>query len=235
MLIFPAIDIYEKQAVRLYKGDYAQKTVYGEPIFFAEKFVEAGAKCVHLVDLEGAKSGATPNADVIAKIKKTTGLFCEVGGGIRTLDVVNAYFDVGVDRVIIGTAAVENRDFLQKALSIYGERISVGVDISDGYVAVKGWTQKSSVKADDMFKDMSDLGVKTVICTDISRDGAMLGSNRALYRDLSSYNLNIIASGGVSSIEDVVELKNVGVYGAIIGKAYYLGAIDLKEALEVAK
>lgn len=235
MKLFPAIDIFEKQAVRLYKGDYAQKTVYGEPLYFAERFAEAGAKHIHLVDLEGAKSGATPNKDVVAKIKKATGLFCEVGGGVRTLDVVKAYFDEGVDRVIIGTAAVEDRAFLEKSLTLFGEKIAVGVDLRDGYVALKGWTIDSLVSADEMFKDMSALGVKTIICTDISRDGAMMGSNRSLYRDLSKYGVDIVASGGVSSLEDVEELKKIGVYGAIIGKAYYVGAIDLKKALEVAE
>ena len=236
MLIFPAIDMYKKQAVRLYKGDYAQMTVYGEPLTFAEKFAEAGAACVHLVDLEGAKTGETPNFDVVRAIKKNFPLFCEIGGGIRSIDVMKKYFDIGVDRVILGTAAVENKEVLYEALSLFGERIAVGVDVADGYVAIKGWTEKSSVTAEKMFADMRSVGVKTIICTDISRDGAMKGTNREMYAKISKeYDLDVVASGGVSTVEDVKALSDMGMYGAIIGKAYYTGAINLKDALEVAK
>ena len=237
MVIYPAIDLYEGKAVRLFKGDYAQMTVYNDdPVAVALDFKAAGATHIHLVDLEGAKSGQTPNLATVCAIKKAAGLFCEIGGGVRSMDVVKAYLDAGVDRVILGTAAVTDEAFLKAAVAAYGEKIAVGIDIKDGYVAIKGWTEKSREKAMDFCGKMEQLGVRTIICTDISRDGAMQGTNHELYRELSErFDLNIIASGGVSSIDDVRKLAAMNIHGAIIGKAYYTGAIDLKEAIEVAK
>lgn len=237
MNIFPAIDLVGGKAVRLFKGDYAQMTVYNEnPLEVARAFEAAGAKYIHLVDLEGAKSGVPANLDTIKNIVENTNLFVEVGGGIRNMEIAKAYLSIGVDRVILGTAAVTDEAFLKAALAQYGSRIAVGVDLKDGYVAIKGWTEKSTQTAADFFAKMQVLGVKTVICTDISRDGAMQGTNRELYRQLSrQYTIDLIASGGVSSMDDVVALKEMGLYGAIIGKAYYIGAIDLKQAIEVCQ
>ena len=237
MLIYPAIDLFGGKAVRLFKGDYAQMTVYNDnPVAVAEDFQQQGASCIHLVDLEGAKSGATPNMETVCAIKKATGLFCEIGGGIRSMDVIEKYLSAGIDRVILGTAAVTDEVFLKQAVSVYGEKIAVGIDIKDGYVAIKGWTEKSQEKAMDFCEKMRDLGVKTLICTDISKDGAMQGTNHGLYEELSrKLDLKIIASGGVSSLEDVTRLAKMDIHGAIIGKAYYTGAVDLKQAIEVAK
>jgi len=237
MLIFPAIDLYDGKAVRLYKGDYAQMTVYSEdPPALARDFYEAGATCLHLVDLEGAKTGETPNLDTVRRIRAAAPLFMELGGGVRSMDVVETYLNAGIDRVILGTAAVTDPGFLREAVSRYGERIAVGVDIRDGRVAIKGWLEKSERDAFDFCREMQALGVKTLICTDISRDGAMQGTNRALYGELSkALDLSIVASGGVSTLEDVKALRALDLYGAIIGKAYYTGAIALREALEAAK
>ncbi len=236
MKLFPAIDLYDKKAVRLYKGDYSQMTVYSEnPAEIALDFKAQGAKNMHIVDLEGAKTGDTPNLETIKKIISSTDLFAEVGGGIRSLEVIEKYISAGVQRVILGTSAVTDREFLVEALKRYGDKIAVGVDIKDGFVAIKGWTEKSSLEAFEFMKELESLGVKTVICTDISKDGAMQGTNHELYKKLSeNLSLNVIASGGVSSIEDIKRLKSLGVYGAIIGKAYYVKALSLKEAIEVA-
>ncbi|MBR4953463.1 MAG: 1-(5-phosphoribosyl)-5-[Oscillospiraceae bacterium] len=237
MLIYPAIDLYEGKAVRLYKGNYAEMTVYSNtPAEIALDFVKQGASCIHLVDLEGAKSGTTPNLETICKIKEVSGLFCEVGGGIRSMEVVERYLGAGIDRVILGTAAVTDNAFLAEAVGKYGAKIAVGIDIKDGFVAIKGWTEKSELNAFEFCEKMQNLGVKTLICTDISKDGAMQGANHELYRELSEkFDMQIIASGGVSSIEDVEKLAALDIHGAIIGKAYYTGAIDLKNAIEVAK
>ena len=237
MNIFPAIDLYGGQAVRLYKGDYAQMTVYDpDPLNTAKKFEAAGAKYLHMVDLEGAKSGGTPNADTIRRIVENTDLFVELGGGIRAMEVVDAYLSMGVRRVILGTAAITGGDFVKRAVDKYGDAIAVGADVRDGMIAIKGWTENSDMTLDGFMEKFQRLGVRTVICTDISRDGAMRGTNRALYADLQKrYHMDIIASGGVSTLEDVRALGAMGLYGAIIGKAYYTGAIDLREAIEVAQ
>ncbi|MBQ9743068.1 MAG: 1-(5-phosphoribosyl)-5-[Ruminococcus sp.] len=237
MIIYPAIDLYDGKAVRLYKGDYDQMTVYSEnPAEVAQKFSEAGATHLHLVDLEGAKLGHPGNLETIKRIIDKTDLFTEVGGGIRNIETVQAYISIGVDRVILGTAAVNDEEFLKEALRLYGEKIAVGVDLKDGYVAIKGWTEKSALSAEEFLTKMENLGVRTVICTDISRDGAMQGSNNQLYKKLSTeYNIDFIASGGVSTMDDIKTLSDMGMYGAIIGKAYYIGAIDLKEAIEVTR
>lgn len=236
MYIYPAIDLVGGKAVRLYKGDYAQMTVYQDnPLAVAKDFQAAGAKYIHLVDLEGAKSGKPENLPTIRKIVEQTDLFVEVGGGIRDLATVETYLAIGVNRVILGTAAVKDPAFLEAALERYGEKIAVGVDVKDGFVAIHGWTETSQYSADTFFARLEKLGVKTVICTDISKDGAMQGANLAMYQALAdAYHMDLIASGGVSSLEDVKALRKLHLHGAIVGKAYYLGAIDLKEAIEVA-
>ena len=237
MLIFPAIDLLEGEAVRLYQGDYNKKTVYNtDPLEVAMDFKNQGATCIHLVDLEGAKSGETANIETVLRIKKEAGLFCEIGGGIRDMKTVARYLDSGLDRVIIGTAAVTDKAFLKEALREYGEKIAVGIDIKDGSVAIKGWTSDSGLDAFSFFGNMVEEGVRTVICTDISKDGAMMGTNRELYKELSGrFGIDITASGGVSSIEDIRALRAMNLYGAIIGKAYYTGAVSLREAIEEAK
>ena len=236
MNIIPAIDLIGGKAVRLVKGDYDKVTVYSDdPAAVAESFERAGAKYLHVVDLDGAKDGTTANFETIKKIIERTDLSVEVGGGIRTLERVRQYIDIGVDRVIIGTAAVTDPDFLSEAVSLYGEKIVVGVDIKDGFVAIKGWLEISELSCKEFCKKLEDLGVKTIICTDISKDGMMSGTNRELYRELyDEFELNIIASGGVSSMEDIAVLSNMGLFGAIVGKAIYTGAIELSEAIKLA-
>ena len=235
MNIFPAIDLFDGKAVRLLKGDYEKMTVYSEnPIEIARDFEQKGAKYIHMVDLEGAKDGSTPNLNIVKQIANETSLFVEIGGGIRNIETVKTYLENGVDRVILGTAAVNDEEFLKQAVKEYGDSIAVGIDIKDGFVAIKGWTEKSEYSGFDFCQKMQNLGVKYIICTDISKDGAMQGTNRQLYKELSEkFSVNITASGGVSSLEDIKALKELNLYGAIIGKAYYIGAIDLKEALEV--
>lgn len=237
MTIFPAIDLVGGKAVRLLRGDYAQMTVYSDdPAAVARDFAARGATAIHIVDLEGARDGGTPNLDTVLAIKKESGLFCEIGGGVRTMEVVDRYLGAGIDRVILGTAALEDEAFLRAAVEKYGDRIAVGADIRNGFLAVKGWTERSQVGILEFCEKMVEIGVKTLICTDISKDGAMRGTNRALYAELSRrFDLDITASGGVSSLDDVRALRSLGLYGAIIGKAYYTGAIDLGEALEAAK
>jgi len=237
MIIFPAIDLYEGKAVRLLRGDYDKMTVYSDnPVEIAREFVSEGATHIHIVDLEGAKTGETPNIEVVKQIAAETGLFTEIGGGVRSMEVVDRYISAGVNRVILGTSAVENSDFLQQAVKKYGEKIAVGADIKDGFVAIKGWTEKSDRDCFDFCRQMQSIGVKTLICTDISKDGAMQGTNLELYKQLSEkFSMQIVASGGVSDINDVRSLADMDIYGAIIGKAYYIKAISLKEAIEVAK
>ena len=237
MILFPAIDLVGGKAVRLYKGDYDKMTVYSDhPEEIALDFKNCGATHIHIVDLEGARDGGTPNLDTVLKIKKESGLFCEVGGGIRNMEVVDRYLSAGVDRVILGTAAISDEAFLKKAIEKYDARIAVGADIREGFIAVKGWLERSSVTADEFFERMQNLGVKTIICTDINRDGVMAGTNRDLYHTMSRrYSMDITASGGVSSMDDILALQKMGLYGAIIGKAYYTGAIDLKQAVEAVQ
>ena len=237
MLIFPAIDLFEKKAVRLFKGDYENMTIYSEnPIEIAQDFVNSGATHIHIVDLEGAKDGTTPNISVVRQIAAETDLFIEIGGGIRDMDTVDAYLSSGVSRVILGTAAVNDREFLTAAVKKYGDKIAVGADVKDGYIAIKGWLESSALTLDDFLQEMEKIGVKYIICTDISKDGAMRGTNLELYSQLSQkYSMNITASGGVSTLDDVKKLNELNLYGAIIGKAYYIGAIDLKDALEVTR
>lgn len=236
MVLFPAIDILSGKAVRLYKGDYNAVTVYSErPWEFAEDFREKGCSAIHIVDLDGARSGETVNMDTVKRIASVEGLYSEIGGGIRNMETVSRYLEAGVDRVILGTAALNDPTFLKNALREYGNRIAVGVDLKDGKVAVKGWLETSDKEGIQFLKELEDLGVEGVIVTDISRDGAMKGTNLDLYRRINEeVSLKVTASGGVSTLEDVVALKTIGLYGAIIGKAYYTGAIKLNEALEAA-
>ena len=237
MYIIPAIDLIGGKAVRLQKGDYNKVTVYSDtPVDVAKGFEAVGARLLHVVDLDGAKDGTTANFDTVRAIIEQTGLSVEIGGGIRDIERVKKYVDIGVDRIIIGTAAVTDPDFLREAVRLYGDRIVVGVDVKDGYVAIKGWLEVSKIDCFDFCRILSELGVNTVICTDISKDGMMSGTNIELYRELSArFGMNIIASGGVSSLEDVRTLAEMDMYGAILGKALYMGAIDLCEAIEAAR
>ena len=235
MIIFPAIDLLGGKAVRLLKGDYEKKTEYGNPCNYAMQFKNSGATHIHLVDLDGAKSGTTVNHEIIKSVKDNSGLFVEVGGGIRNIDTVEKYLSF-VDRVILGTAAVKDRGFLVESVKAFGSKIAIGADVKDGFIAVNGWTESSGLKLFDFLDDVVSLGVKTVICTDVSKDGAMQGTNLKLYESITkNYKIDLIASGGVSDIQDVKRLKEMGVYGAIIGKAYYTGKIDLADAIKVAK
>ena len=238
MIILPAIDLYHGQAVRLLRGDYDNMTVYDpEPVNTAMKFKSSGAAWIHIVDLEGAKSGGTPNINTIIEIKRSCNLQCETGGGIRDMKTIERYIDSGIDRVVLGTSAVTHEGFAAEAVKTFGtEHVAVGVDIKNGNVAIKGWLEDSQINAFDFCKRMQDDGVNAIICTDISRDGAMRGTNRELYASMSEkFSMNIIASGGVSTLDDVKALAEMKLYGAIIGKAYYTGAIDLTHAIEAAK
>ena len=237
MELFPAIDLIGGCAVRLVKGDYAQKTVYSDnPAEVAKSFAAAGAKYLHVVDLEGAKDGGTPNLETIKNIVENGGLLVEVGGGIRSEEVIQKYLDAGVFRVILGTAAVQNPAFLEKMVQKYGEKIAVGVDIKDGMVAIKGWTEVSAESCFDFCEKLQKIGVKTIICTDISKDGLLSGTNLELYKELSEkFSVDIVASGGVTTLDDVKKLADMGMYGAILGKALYTGNIDLKAAVELTK
>ncbi len=237
MHIFPAIDLYEGKAVRLYKGRYDEMTIYSEdPPAVGEEFAACGAEHIHIVDLEGARLGTTPNLETVKRIKERSGLFCEIGGGIRTMEVVDRYMEAGIDRVILGTAAVTDPEFAREAVKKYGEGIAIGVDIRDGLVSIKGWTEESSLDAMEFCRQMEEMGVRTLIVTDISKDGAMKGTNLPLYETLAQdLDLQIVASGGVSGMEDVKRLAATGLYGAIIGKAWYIGAIDLREAIAVGR
>lgn len=236
MLIFPAIDMIDHKAVRLTHGDYAKMTVYSDdPVSLARRFSDLGARQIHLVDLSGARDGTTPHLDLILAIRRETGLFCEVGGGIRSMKILETYMNAGVDRAILGTAAVTDPDFRRTAVQRYGDRVAVGVDVKDGKVAIRGWMEKSELDAVSFCRTLEQEGVRTIICTDISRDGALSGAGLPLYEELSrAVSLDIIASGGVTSLEDVKKLKSMGLYGAIIGKAYYEGVIDLTAAVEAA-
>ncbi len=237
MKIFPAIDLKDKKAVRLLRGDYNQVTVFNDnPVEVAKKFEALGAEYLHVVDLDGAKDGETTNFYTVKDIIENTSLKVEIGGGIRSEEIIKKYIDAGAYRVIIGTVAVTDPEFTYAMIEKYGNKIAVGVDISDGYVAVKGWTEISSVTCDQLFSVLEEKGVDTIICTDISKDGAMQGTNLELYKSLSEkYKINIVASGGVSDIDNVKALAKIGVYGAILGKALYLEKIDLSQAIEVAK
>lgn len=237
MKLFPAIDLYAGQAVRLYKGDYSQMTVYSkDPLSVARRFQEAGAEYLHMVDLEGAKTGLTPNLELVRTVTAYSGLRVEIGGGVRSEAVVRQYLDAGVLRVILGTAAITQPGFVGEMVSKYGDRIAVGVDVRDGLVAIRGWTEVSDRRCFDFCRQMENLGVRTIICTDISKDGVLGGANLQLYKELSErLSLDIVASGGVSSLEDIRALRDMGLYGTILGKALYTGDLDLRRAVALVK
>lgn len=237
MYIIPAIDLYNGCAVRLKKGDYDQMTVYSEnPPEFAEKFQKCGAEYLHVVDLEGAKDGTTANIETVKAIVEKTSMKVEIGGGIRSDEVVEKYINIGVSRVILGTAAVKDSVFLKRMVGRYGDKIAVGVDIRDGFVAIKGWLETTAIKCFDFCAELEQLGVKTVICTDISKDGMLGGTNTKLYKEMNErFNLDIVASGGVSTLQDIKKLSEMNMYGAILGKALYENALDLTEAIKTAK
>ena len=237
MILLPAIDLYEGKAVRLKKGDYNEMTVYrDDPVALAAELEAQGAEWLHMVDLEGAKSGLAPNLHIAEKIVKTTGLKVEYGGGLRSLEVLERCMDAGIGRAVLGTAAVTDPELLAAALARWGERIAAGADIKDGKIAIKGWLETAEESLTEFLDRMAALGVQTAICTDISRDGMLRGTNRELYASLADRSgPRIVASGGVSSLEDIRALKALGLYGAILGKAYYTGAVDLREGLEAAR
>lgn len=234
MQIFPAIDLRGGQVVRLYQGDYDQETVYAaDPCAVARDFLAAGARYLHVVDLDGARDGTLANFETIAALVRQGGLYIEVGGGIRTEERIRRYLDLGVGRCILGTIAVKDFAFTERMAKTYGERIAVGVDARDGFVAVSGWKELSAERGVDFCRRLRDAGVKTVIYTDISRDGAEQGTNLDLYRELAGIEgLDITASGGVSSIEELRELQTIGTKAAILGKALYTGRLDIKTVME---
>lgn len=237
MIIFPAIDLISGCAVRLAMGDYGRKTVYSDsPLDVARSFREAGAEYLHAVDLDGAKSGGTPNFETVKSLAKESGLKVEIGGGVRNMETIDRYIDAGVFRVILGSAAVKDPELLSCAIEKYGERIAVGVDVKDGLVAIHGWLETTDRECFEFCKKLENTGVSTVICTDISKDGMMSGTNLELYRRLrSQLKMNIVASGGVSSIEDIRTLRKMDIHGAILGKALYTGALSLSSAIDEAK
>ena len=237
MELLPAIDLRGGKVVRLFQGDYDKMTVYGDdPAAQAKAFAVAGARNLHVVDLDGAKDGTMANFEVIERIVKATGLSVEVGGGIRTEERIRRYLELGVERCILGTIAVKDFDFTAKMAQTYGKHIAVGVDARDGYVAINGWKELSTEKGVDFCRRLRDAGVQTVIYTDISRDGAEQGTNLALYRELTAIEgLNIIASGGISFERELLELEEMGVWGAILGKALYTGRLDLQRAVELVQ
>ena len=238
MILLPAIDLVGGKAVRLYQGDYDKMTVYrDDPLDMVREFDAAGAGWLHLVDLDGAKSGGTENRSVIRRIVENTSLRVELGGGIRSMERVSDYLDMGVSRVVLGTAAVQDPDFAARAAEQYGPRIAVGADARDGFVAVKGWTEQSSLRIKDFCRDMYHRGVRTFVCTDISRDGALMGVNTDFYRALTGAvpAETLVASGGVSSLEDIRALAALQLGGAIAGKALYTGALELRAALAAGK
>ncbi len=235
MILFPAIDLYDGQAVSLLYGDYNKMTVYStDPASVALDFKADGMTHIHIGDLQGARDGSTPNFEAVCEIKEKSGLFCEIGGGIRNMETVDRYLSAGIDRVILGTSAIADEEFLKKALDRYGEKIAVGADIKNGKIAIKGWLVSSDTDIYGFCNKMQALGVSTLICTDIGCDGALKGTNRPLYKELSKrYGMNITASGGVSTYDAIAELNGFDLYGAIIGRAYYEKKIDLKKAKEL--
>lgn len=235
MILIPAIDLKDGQAVRLYKGDYQQKTVYSsQPEDIALNFEKMGADYLHVVDLDGAKDGATTNLETIRKIRQVLSIPMELGGGIRNMETVDLYLnDVGIHRVILGTAAIENPDFLKAALKKYGpERIVVGVDVKDGYVATSGWLVNTQTHYLDFLKELEKIGIKYIVCTDISKDGTLSGPSFDLYEDIyKNTSIQFVVSGGIKDAQDIYQVNDKGYYGCIVGKAYYEGKIDLKEVI----
>lgn len=235
MKLFPAIDLRDGKAVRLFQGDYDQMTVYNDnPVEVARSFKAKGAENLHVVDLDGAKDGRLVNFETIKAIVEEGGLFVEVGGGIRDEERIRQYLDLGVGRVILGTAAITNTPFLKEMVNKYGAQIAVGVDAKDGFVAINGWKEVTDTQGIEFCRTLRDIGVKTVIYTDISRDGGLRGTNMDVYEELSKIEgLSIVASGGISFLREISELKGK-VDAAILGKAIYTGAMDLEEALAAA-
>ena len=235
MILYPAIDLYDGKAVRLKRGRYDDMTVYSDdPLSLARRIRNEGATHLHMVDLQGARSGETDNLNLIEKIASESGLFIELGGGIRSLETIRGYLNAGISRVILGTAAAENEELRTEALSRFGEAVAVGADLKDGFVAVRGWEQQSAWTAEEYFRHLAVLGVTTVICTDVSRDGMLQGSNHALYETLArNFPMHLIASGGVSSLDDLTALRDLGLHGAIVGKAWYTGAVTIPDALRI--
>lgn len=237
MIILPAIDLKDGKCVRLYKGQLDKKEVVAEdPIKTAISFKEAGAEYIHLVDLDGAFSGNSKNVDIAAKIVSTVGLPVEFGGGIRSMDKIEFLINSGIERVILGTAALNNKELLYNAVSAYGDRVAVGIDAKDGKVAIEGWVNVSDIDYLEFAKQIEQLGVKTIIFTDISRDGTLTGPNMEQLIALKKVvSMNIIASGGIKDINHIRELSKTGVYGAITGKAIYSGTLSLVEAIKVGR
>lgn len=237
MKIFPAIDLRGGCVVRLIQGDYGRETVYADdPFLVARGFLNAGAEYLHIVDLDGARDGAQANAEALRNLMQIKGLFTETGGGIRDERAVEKCLDMGIGRVILGTVAVTNYDFVKEMIKKYGERIAVGVDGRDGYVAIDGWRTITDIRTIDLCRRLENDGLKDVIVTDIARDGGMAGPNLSVYRTLcESLSLRVLASGGVSRLADISALHDIGVDGAIIGKALYTGALTLPDALNAAR
>lgn len=237
MIVFPAIDLFQGKAVRLYQGDYSRMQFYhDDPAALARNMRDQGAEAIHIVDLEGAKDGNTPNLEIAAAIKRESGLFCEIGGGVRSMETIEQYLGAGLDRVILGTSAITDKTLVSDAVNRFGVRISVGADLRNGHIAVKGWTQTTDVSAEEFFSRIEALGVRHIICTDISRDGAMRGTNLELYRSLSTrHAVNLTASGGIRSLDDLRMLREMKLYGAVIGRAYYEGSLDLAAAVKEAR
>lgn len=237
MIIFPAIDLLGGQAVRLYQGDYEQVTVYdSDPLMLAQGFRHKGAQWLHLVDLDAARTGQMHNAELIKLIAEQSGLNVQAGGGIRSVKVAGDYLDCGVDRVILGTAAAENKELLRGIITIFADQAAVSVDIKDGYVMTHGWSATSGQTMEDYLKEMEAIGVQRLVVTDISRDGAMRGTNLKLYEHIAAnYSFDLIASGGITTLDDIRALRALNVYGAIVGRALYTGGIKLEEALEAAR
>lgn len=237
MIIIPAIDIIDGKPVRLYQGDYSRKEIVAEDVLeTALAFQKQGAEFVHLVDLDGAKKGELVNGDLIIKVAKSLDIPVEVGGGIRTFETIEYLINNGVSRVILGTVAMENKDLLKKAIKSFGEKIAVGIDCKDGYAYGSGWLEGSKLYYIDFAKELETLGVKNIIVTDISKDGTLEGPNVDMLKELQKeVNIDITASGGVATIEDIKELKSIGVYGAITGKAIYAKTLSLEEAINTCK
>ncbi len=234
MTIYPAIDIKDGKCVRLYKGDYDKVTVYNEnPVEVAKEFKKAGAKFIHVVDLDGARDGGSINKEIIFKIAKELDIPVQTGGGIRDINTVKEYIENGINRVILGTAAINNPEFLKEAIEKFKEKIVVGIDAKDGYVAYSGWEKLSGKTAIDFAKEAERLGAKTIIYTDIATDGTLMGPSLKSTKELiSSVSVDIIASGGVSSFADIMDIKEIGAEGVIVGKAIYEGKVDLKEVFD---
>ena len=235
MLVIPAIDLKDGQAVRLYKGDYNQKTVYSNnPEELAKEFETMGAKWLHVVDLDGAKDGKCINLETIRKIKQTTNMSLELGGGIRNMETVALYLDeVGIDRVILGTAAINDPQFLKEAISKYGaKKIVVGVDVKNGYVSTSGWLKTSDVPYLDFIKELEKIGVEYIVVTDISKDGTLQGPNFKMYEQIASVSkINFVVSGGIKDKKNILDVAKKDYYACIVGKAYYEGKVDLKEVI----